>query len=55
MPGYSVAPSTPGPEILTDIEGLTADLIHPGDHGMIAMGQALAARLEPLIARLRRK
>jgi lysophospholipase L1-like esterase len=31
-----------GPEILTDPGGLTVDLIHPGDHGMIQMGQNLA-------------
>ena len=36
-----------GPEILTDIGGLTADLIHPGDHGMIQMGENLAQRLAP--------
>ena len=39
-----------GPEILTDITGLTADLIHPGDNGMIEMGRNLAARLRPLLA-----
>jgi hypothetical protein len=40
-----------GPEILTQIRGLTHDLIHPGDHGMIEMGRNLAARLVPLLAR----
>lgn len=38
-----------GPEILTDISGLTADLIHPGDNGMIEMGRNLAAKLSPLL------
>jgi hypothetical protein len=40
-----------GPQILTEIRGLTHDLIHPGDHGMIEMGRNLAARLAPLLAR----
>jgi lysophospholipase L1-like esterase len=39
-----------GPEILTQIRGLTHDLIHPGDHGMIEMGRKLAARLAPLLS-----
>jgi len=38
-----------GPEILTDIGGLTADLIHPGDNGMIEMGWRLAEALKPLL------
>ncbi len=38
-----------GPELLTDISGLTADLLHPGDNGMIEMGQNLAERLRQLI------
>ena len=38
-----------GPHILTDIRGLTHDLIHPGDHGMIEMGRNLAARLASLL------
>ena len=38
-----------GPEVLTDISGLTADLIHPGDCGMIEMGRNLAARLKALL------
>lgn len=40
-----------GPDILTDISGLTADLIHPGDNGMIEMGWRLAAKLKALISR----
>ncbi len=39
-----------GPEILTDIRGLTHDLIHPGDHGMIEMGRNLAGKLKILNA-----
>ena len=31
-----------GPDLLTDISGLTADLLHPGDNGMIEMGRKLA-------------
>ena len=38
-----------GPDILTDIRGLTHDMIHPGDHGMIEMGRNLAHRLNTLI------
>ena len=38
-----------GPEILTDMSGLAADLIHPGDNGMIEMGRNLAGRLKRLI------
>ena len=41
-----------GAEILTDISGLSADLIHPGDDGMILIGQNLAQRLKPLVAGL---
>ncbi len=39
-----------GPEILTNIGGLTADMIHPSDNAMIEMGRNLSARLESLIA-----
>ena len=38
-----------GSEILTDMGGLTPDLVHPADNGMIQMGENLAARLKPLI------
>lgn len=40
-----------GPEILINIGGLTADLIHPSDNAMIEMGRNLAARLKPLLDR----
>jgi hypothetical protein len=40
-----------GPELLTDSGGLTVDLIHPGDLGMIQMGENLAARLSGLMQR----
>jgi len=39
-----------GTEILTDIRGLTHDLIHPGDYGMIQMGSNLAEKLKALLA-----
>ena len=38
-----------GPDILTDIGGLSADLIHPADNGMIQMGENLARKLQELI------
>lgn len=38
-----------GPDILTDIGGLTPDMIHPGDNGMIQMGENLARKLKPLL------
>ena len=38
-----------GTEILTNIGGLTGDLIHPSDNGMIEMGRNLFARLKPLL------
>jgi lysophospholipase L1-like esterase len=40
----------PGPEILTDIGGLTVDMIHPGDFGMINMGENLAARIAQVLS-----
>jgi len=39
-----------GADILTDPGGLTTDLIHPGDFGMIQMGENLAARMRTLIS-----
>jgi lysophospholipase L1-like esterase len=41
----------PGPEILTDISGLTVDMIHPGDLAMINMGENLASKIELIINR----
>ena len=38
-----------GPEILTNIGGLTADLIHPSDNAMIEIGRKLARRLKGLL------
>ena len=43
----------PGPSMLTDAGGLCVDMIHPGDHGMIEMGERLAARMRPAVDRLR--
>ena len=39
-----------GQEVLTNIGGLTGDLIHPSDNAMIEMGRNLSARLAPLLA-----
>ena len=43
----------PGPSVLTDVGGLCVDMIHPGDHGMLQMGERLAARMRPAVERLR--
>ena len=43
----------PGPSLLTDAGGLCVDMIHPGDHGMLEMGERLAARMRPAVERLR--
>lgn len=42
-----------GRDILSDFTGLTGDLIHPADNGMIQMGANLARLLEPLVDGLR--
>ncbi len=39
-----------GREILTNLGGLTGDLIHPSDNAMIEMGRNLNARLKPLLS-----
>ncbi|MDS0295475.1 SGNH/GDSL hydrolase family protein [Halogeometricum luteum] len=39
-----------GPDLLPTAAGMTTDLVHPGDDAMIRIGEALAARLEPLLA-----
>ncbi len=44
-----------GREMLTDFAGLTTDLIHPADDGMIQMGENIARRLLPLLARIPRE
>jgi len=38
-----------GCDMLTDIGGLTVDLIHPGDLGMIEMGERIAEKLKGLV------
>jgi lysophospholipase L1-like esterase len=38
-----------GTDLLRDVGGLAVDLIHPGDLGMIQMGEQLAKRLKPLL------
>jgi len=39
-----------GPDILADLTGLSPDLIHPADNGMIDMGRNLAAAMQPLLS-----
>lgn len=39
-----------GREMLTDFGGLTTDLIHPADDGMMQMAENIARRLLPLVA-----
>ncbi len=39
-----------GPEILDDFGSLSSDLIHPGDLGMIRMGERLAAAIQRVIS-----
>jgi len=34
---------------LRNFGGLTVDLIHPGDHGMIEMGENIARQLKTLL------
>ena len=38
-----------GPEILIGMGGLTPDLLHPADNGMIQIGENLARKLKPLV------
>lgn len=38
-----------GPEILPTVDGLTPDLVHPGDNAMIRMGENLATRLADVL------
>lgn len=44
-----------GREMLADVGGLTTDLIHPADDGMIQMGENIARRLLPLAAGIQRQ
>lgn len=41
-----------GSQILDDIAGLSPDLLHPGDQGMIFMGENLARQIRPLITKI---
>jgi len=43
-----------GPDVLSDVTGLSADLIHPADNGMIEMGENLARLLRPLVEDLQK-
>lgn len=38
-----------GPELLDNVGGLSVDLVHPGDRGMVTIGRNLAPRLESLL------
>ncbi|MCM8768165.1 MAG: GDSL-type esterase/lipase family protein [Candidatus Omnitrophica bacterium] len=38
-----------GPELLTNISNLTADLIHPGDYGMVEIAKNLTARFQEFL------
>ncbi len=38
-----------GPDLLTNIGGLTGDLVHPSDNAMIEMGRNLSIRLKSLL------
>ena len=38
-----------GPNLLTNIGGLTTDLVHPGDYAMIEMADNVAGRLQELL------
>jgi len=38
-----------GHELLPDPRGLTTDLVHPGDHAMVRIGENLARELDPLL------
>jgi lysophospholipase L1-like esterase len=40
----------PGSSILTDVSGLTVDMIHPSDLGMITMGENMARAIRPLLS-----
>ncbi len=39
-----------GPEMLDRVDGLSDDLLHPGDLGMIRIGENLAKKIAPLLA-----
>ncbi|WP_123539386.1 SGNH/GDSL hydrolase family protein [Halosimplex salinum] len=40
-----------GPDLLPSVDGLTTDLVHPGDGAMTTMAERLAAELAPLVDR----
>ena len=43
-----------GSEVLNNIEGLSTDFLHPGDQGMIFMGENLARQIKPLVDKIYR-
>ena len=49
---YDNAQLLEGSQVLDDISGLSPDLLHPGDQGMIFMGENLARQIRPLIRKL---
>ncbi len=49
---YNNAQLLEGSQVLDDISGLSPDLLHPGDQGMIFMGENLARQIRPLIRKL---
>ena len=38
-----------GADLISDVGGLSSDLLHPGDLGMIEIGERLAAHLRPIL------
>lgn len=39
----------PGTDLMTDLSGHTVDVLHPGDYGMMEIGQRLGAHLRDLV------
>ncbi|MFC3801440.1 GDSL-type esterase/lipase family protein [Cohnella sp. GCM10012308] len=44
-----------GSELLDDWRGLSHDLLHPGTHGMIRIGERLAERMRPMLSKARER
>lgn len=49
--GYPNLKLIEGPELLAAPSGLAVDLLHPGDHGMIQIGEHLASKIQPMLVR----
>ena len=41
----------PGEDLLTDIRGLSRDLLHPADNAMIEVGRKLASRIDSIVCK----